>query len=127
MSRWVDLDNGMHHLIGEYIDHEMWSIDPDAIIGSREEEEQDTAAAYFSGYIKGHADGYTKGKASEQASCPYCREDADGHVKPLEKNCHATIYFSAIDDWHISIKANGWRGIAKINYCPMCGRRLGNG
>lgn len=119
MGRWVNLDNDTHHIIGKYIDHEMWSIDPDAIIGSREEEEQDTAAAYCKGYMDG--------RASIQASCPYCREDSDGYVKPLEKNCHAAIHFSAIDDWHISIKANGWRGIAKINYCPMCGRRLGNG
>lgn len=127
MSRWVDLDNSTHHLIGVYWDYEAWNINPNAIIGGHGEEEQDTAVAYFNGYINGHADGYTKGKASEQASCPYCREDADGYVKPLEKNRHAAIHFSAIDDWHIALKANGWRGRARINYCPMCGRKLGNG
>lgn len=24
----------------------------------------------------------------------------------------------------LSLKANGWRGSAKIRYCPMCGRDL---
>ena len=55
--------------------------------------------------------------------CEYCNEDADGYVKPIEKNCHAFIRFG-MNGWELSLKANGWHGNAKIRYCPMCGRRL---
>lgn len=55
--------------------------------------------------------------------CEYCHEDSDGYVKPLEKNCHAFVWFG-MDGWELSLKANGWHGSAKINYCPMCGRDL---
>ena len=54
-----------------------------------------------------------------QTNCEYCHTDCDGYVFPLEKNCHAFIYRDKI-----ALKANGWRGEAKIKYCPMCGRRL---
>lgn len=55
--------------------------------------------------------------------CEYCHEDSDGYVKPIEKNCHAFVSFG-MDGWELSLKANGWHGSAKINYCPMCGRAL---
>lgn len=55
--------------------------------------------------------------------CEYCNEDADGFVKPFEKNCHAFIRFG-MNGWELSLKANGWHGSAKIRYCPMCGRDL---
>lgn len=55
--------------------------------------------------------------------CEYCNEDADGYVKPIEKNCHAFIRFG-MNGWELSLKANGWHGNAKIRYCPMCGRDL---
>lgn len=55
--------------------------------------------------------------------CKYCNEDADGYVKPIEKNCHAFIRFG-MNGWELSLKANGWHGSAKIRYCPMCGRDL---
>lgn len=54
-----------------------------------------------------------------QTNCEYCHTDRDGYVFPLEKNSHAFI-----DRDKIVLKANGWRGEAKIKYCPMCGRRL---
>ena len=54
-----------------------------------------------------------------QTNCEYCHTDCDGYVFPLEKNSHAFI-----DRDRIVLKANGWRGEAKIKYCPMCGRRL---
>ena len=56
-----------------------------------------------------------------QANCEYCHTDRDGYVFPLEKNSHAFI-----DRDKIVLKAKGWRGEAKIKYCPMCGRRLTN-
>ena len=59
----------------------------------------------------------------EQTGCEYCHEDSDGHVMPLEKNCHAFIRFG-MDGWELSLNAKGWHGETKINYCPMCGRKL---
>lgn len=58
-----------------------------------------------------------------QADCEYCHKDSDGYVKPIEKNCHAFIRFG-MNGWEISLSAKGWHGETKINYCPMCGRRL---
>ena len=62
----------------------------------------------------------------EQTDCEYCHEDSDGYVKPIEKNGHAFIRFG-MNGWEMSLHAKGWHGSAKIMYCPMCGRRLGNG
>ncbi len=58
-----------------------------------------------------------------QKICEYCHEDSDGYVKPIEKNNHAFVRFG-MDGWELDLKANGWRGSAKIRYCPMCGRDL---
>ena len=58
----------------------------------------------------------------KQTDCEYCHTDRDGYVFPLEKNSHAFI-----DRDKIVLKANGWRGEAKIKYCPICGRRLTDG
>lgn len=55
----------------------------------------------------------------KQTNCEYCHTDRDGYVFPLDKNSHAFI-----DRDKIVLKANGWRGKAKIKYCPICGRRL---
>lgn len=55
--------------------------------------------------------------------CEYCNEDVDGFVTPLEKNGHAFVRFG-VNGWELSLRANGWRGSAKIRYCPMCGRDL---
>ena len=62
----------------------------------------------------------------EQTDCEYCHEDIDGYVKPIEKNCHAFIRFG-MNGWCLELCAKGWHGETKINYCPMCGRRLRNG
>ena len=58
--------------------------------------------------------------------CDYCHEDSDGYVKPIEKNCHAAIHFG-MNGWCLELRAKGWHGETKINYCPMCGRKLRNG
>ena len=55
--------------------------------------------------------------------CPYCTEDSDGYVLPLEKNGHAYIRHGFIG-WELTLKAKGWRGQCEIRYCPMCGRNL---
>ena len=57
-----------------------------------------------------------------QTNCEYCHTDIDGYIFPLDKNSHAFI-----DRDKIVLKANGWRGEAKIKYCPICGRRLTDG
>ena len=59
----------------------------------------------------------------KQEICEYCHEDFDKYVKPIEKNCHAFIHFG-MNGWCIELQAKGWHGEAKINYCPMCGRKL---
>ena len=65
-----------------------------------------------------------KGDMMEKVEiCPYCCEDSDGYVKPLEKNGHAFIRFG-MNGWEIDLSAKGWHGSAKIRYCPMCGRDL---
>ena len=53
-------------------------------------------------------------------SCEYCREDSDGYVSPLEKNCHA--FFKYPDK--LVFKFGKERRECKINFCPMCGREL---
>ena len=59
----------------------------------------------------------------QQNQCAYCHEDADGYVKPLEKNGHAFISFGMLGA-HISVNAKGWKNDITINYCPICGRQL---
>lgn len=59
----------------------------------------------------------------ERKFCEYCNADADGYVTPIEKNGHAYVRFG-MSGWELSLRANGWRGSAKIRYCPMCGRDL---
>lgn len=56
--------------------------------------------------------------------CPYCCEDRDGYVLSIEKNGHAFIGYEQIEGWVIYLKAKGWRGKAKIRFCPMCGREF---
>lgn len=69
------------------------------------------------------ADSVGRGTGMTVEICPYCCEDSDGYVKPLEKNGHAFIRFG-MNGWEIDLSAKGWHGDAKIRYCPMCGRKL---
>lgn len=59
----------------------------------------------------------------EQTDCKYCHTDRNGYVVPIEKNGHAFVYYGMFG-WNIELRAKGWHGEAKINFCPMCGRRL---
>ena len=52
--------------------------------------------------------------------CPYCHEDADGHVFSIEKNCHAYWKYPN----KLVVKFGKEQRECKINYCPMCGRRM---
>lgn len=56
--------------------------------------------------------------------CLYCHDKVDGYIKPLDKNCHAFIYYSPINGWVMNLKYNTWCKEIEINYCPMCGREL---
>lgn len=51
--------------------------------------------------------------------CKYCTEDRDGYVDGLDKHGH---YYIHNDE--MILKRYGQRDIVKINYCPMCGRKL---
>lgn len=62
-------------------------------------------------------------RQSEQSACEYCHEDLEGYVKPIEKNGHAFVRFG-MNEWCLELRAKGWHGETKINYCPMCGRKL---
>ena len=53
-------------------------------------------------------------------SCGYCHEDRDGYVIPLEKNCHAYFVFPNEIALRFGKESRGF----KVNYCPMCGRKL---
>ena len=56
--------------------------------------------------------------------CEYCKEDYGGWYKPLDKNGHLCIF----DKPHEKILEIDWYGHRMkipINYCPMCGRKLG--
>lgn len=52
--------------------------------------------------------------------CEYCHEDMDGFVRPIEKNCHASISYPN----KLILKFGKERREVEINYCPMCGRNL---
>lgn len=56
--------------------------------------------------------------------CDYCHTDADGYVRPIEKNCHAYLYPDMFRRWRLNIRLKGDVRECDINYCPMCGRRL---
>lgn len=56
--------------------------------------------------------------------CDYCQPDADGYVKPIEKNGHALIYPGLFGRGRLYIRLKGDSRACDINYCPMCGRRL---
>ena len=68
-----------------------------------------------------HMDDEAEG--DNDTDCEYCHEDSDGYVFPLEKSGHAHIRFG-MDGWTLSVKYGTWRKNIRINYCPMCGRRL---
>lgn len=59
--------------------------------------------------------------------CDYCTEDADGYVKGLDKNCHVTIHknYPVSSDKVLVVRWYGKEMRVPINYCPMCGKELG--
>lgn len=53
-------------------------------------------------------------------TCEYCHEDRDGYIVPIEKNCHAYLIYPD----KLMLKFDREHLECKINYCPMCGRKL---
>lgn len=54
------------------------------------------------------------------SKCEFCHEDADGFVRPLDKNAHAFLKYPN----KLAMKFGKERRECVINCCPMCGRRL---
>lgn len=65
-------------------------------------------------------------EGDNDTDCKFCHEDSDGYVFPLEKNGHVVVRLG-MDGWTLGVKYGTWRKNIRINYCPMCGRRLKNG
>ena len=61
---------------------------------------------------------------TEQEYCAYCHTDSDGCVQPIDANGRAYIWKDAFVGYELCFQVMRWRNTAKINYCPMCGRRL---
>ena len=56
--------------------------------------------------------------------CKYCEEDREGYVLPLDKNAHVCV-FDKPHEKGLYISWYGHKMRININYCPMCGRKLG--
>lgn len=55
--------------------------------------------------------------------CEYCHEDADGYVRPVEKNSHAWLVRRG-RTMKLRVGFKGGYSECDILFCPMCGRRL---
>ena len=56
--------------------------------------------------------------------CKYCEEDSEGYILPLDKNAHVCVF----DKPHEKILHIDWYGHhmkIEIEFCPKCGRKLG--
>lgn len=53
-------------------------------------------------------------------SCKYCHQDFEGYSTPLDKNAHVYLAYPNI----LVIQFGGKIRECKINFCPMCGRKL---
>jgi hypothetical protein len=65
-------------------------------------------------------------------SCPYCHTDRDGYTQGLPREGNGNAFI-----WHHPPIFGGWllrfsgkyrtEAKVKINFCPMCGRKLKEG
>ena len=72
--------------------------------------------------------------------CEFCEPDKKNKCKPLVKRFDSINGYEKIelkhaipckalpnrDEWHLSVFSFGACIYAQINYCPMCGRKLGD-
>ena len=66
---------------------------------------------------------------AEMNICPYCHEDVDGYVRFLPRSGagKACIHqrHPINGGWQLEVSQHsGTRVNIKINFCPVCGRRL---
>ena len=60
---------------------------------------------------------------AQQNACPYCHEDSEGYVRPIEKNSHAWLVRLG-RTMKLRVCFKGGYSECDIIFCPMCGRRL---
>lgn len=72
--------------------------------------------------------------------CEFCEPDKKNKCKPLVKRVDGINGYEKIelqhvlprealpnrDEWHLQVMSFGTCIYAQINYCPMCGRKLGD-
>lgn len=56
--------------------------------------------------------------------CEHCKEEFDGYYRPLDRNAHICIFDEPCEQI-LDINWYGHKMKININYCPMCGRKLG--
>jgi hypothetical protein len=64
---------------------------------------------------------------NELKPCPFCTEDFDGYVRmlPREGIGNAYIHCSAFDGGSLNFSGKyNTKAKIRINFCPMCGRKL---
>ncbi len=147
-------DNMLHDPKAQWSDYQRLASDALVVLGRTVEEwpdnEQEYFKAYHNGYDQGRFDEYAdrmgkeqsekvKGKLERQKNCPYCHDEktimsvSDDEIviyiaNSLGSQPLTTIFdFSneAITDEEFMAMPFG-NCKKKINYCPMCGRRLSN-
>jgi len=57
------------------------------------------------------------------SNCPYCHEDVEGNHESIYTNGEIYIYENPKK---LCILKYGIKSLIPINYCPMCGRKLGD-
>ena len=66
----------------------------------------------------------------ENEICPYCHEDRDGcfPMLPREGIGNVFIDWGVFDGWILNFSGKyHTKAKIKINFCPMCGRKLKEG
>lgn len=61
----------------------------------------------------------------KQANCPYCHNDPI-QADMLKKYTDDNMYIVYLKSNTLNLEAAGLRTSEKVNYCPMCGRKLGD-
>lgn len=59
----------------------------------------------------------------EQLDCPYCHNDPK-QADLLKKYTDDNMYIVYLKSSTLNLEAAGLRTSKKVNYCPICGRRL---
>lgn len=61
----------------------------------------------------------------EQKNCPYCHFEVDGEGKVIDDDRDSTDRFNLCKDQDGTFRIECYADhSSKINFCPMCGRKL---